>query len=308
LGNSPGIGSQPRSNRRTRVLPNRRNENLKDLSLIHQVQLEIDRLNHDNARAKTHAIWFAAHGLVRLAQLVAQYFPETVEEFSPKVETETVASLRINVLGTVSLEQHGKPINYRGRKRLEFLGYLLETRISGRIEAPTLEIIDALYPDMLEPEAKSALKQLVYLLRSKLGADVIQSTSQGYALGAIGSDAEEFLETGNPSLWQGVYLQGLSDGWLPGVREALVQAIRQKIEGLAKTDLKQAARLGQILLEMEPYDRDTLELTLRAIGTDDKISASLYRQAKIRFEQIGESLPNSSDAFLKLRDESFLVD
>jgi hypothetical protein len=137
---------------------------------------------------------------------------------------------------------------------------------------------------------------------------VIQSTQQGYALGAIGSDAEEFLATGDPSLWHGVYLEGLSEGWLPGVRDALVQAIRQKIESLAKTDAKQATRLGQILLEMEPYDRDTLELTLRAIGTDETLSGSLYRSAKLRFEQIGESLPNSSDAFLKMRDESFLVD
>lgn len=281
---------------------------LNDLSLIHQVELEIDRLNQDSSRARTHEAWFAAHGLLRLVQLVERYFPKTVEMTEPKPSTMIQGSLRINVLGNVSLEQHGKTINYRGRKRLEFLGYLLETRISGRLEAPTLEIIDALYPDLLEPEAKSALKQLVYLLRSKLGADVIQSTQQGYALGAIGSDAEEFLETGNPGLWQGVYLQGLSDGWLPGVRDALVQAIRQKIEGLAKTDVKQAARLGQILLEMEPYDHDTLELTLRAIGTDDAFSTSLYRSAKIRFEQIGESLPNSSDAFLRLRDESFLVD
>jgi DNA-binding SARP family transcriptional activator len=161
---------------------------------------------------------------------------------------------------------------------------------------------------LLEPEAKSALKQLVYLLRTKLGSDVIQSTPQGYALGAIASDAEEFLATGNPSLWHGVYLEGLSEGWLPGVRDALVQAIRQKIESLAKTDAKQAARLGQILLEMEPYDRDTLELTLRAIGTQDTLSGNLYRQAQARFEQIGESLPNSSDAFLRMRNESFLVD
>jgi DNA-binding SARP family transcriptional activator len=88
----------------------------------------------------------------------------------------------------------------------------------------------------------------------------------------------------------------------------LVQAIRQKIESLAKTDAKQAARLGQILLEMEPYDRDTLELTLRAIGTNEALSDNLYRSARVRFEQIGESLPSSSDAFLKMRNESFLVD
>ncbi len=283
-------------------------ESLKDQSLIHQIQLEIDRLNHDATRAKTHEVWFAAHGLERLAQLVRRYFPESLEISLLTTKPTIDDSLRINVLGTVSLEQQGKTINYRGRKRFEFLGYLLETRISGRHEAPTLEVIDALYPDLLEPEAKSALKQLVYLLRNKLGADVIQSTSQGYALGAIASDAEEFLATGNPSLWHGVYLEGLSEGWLPGVRDALVQAIRQKIESLAKTDAKQAARLGQILLEMEPYDHDTLELTLRAIGTNQALSGNLYHQAKIRFEQIGESLPNSQDTFLRLREESFLVD
>jgi tetratricopeptide (TPR) repeat protein len=283
-------------------------ENLDDQSLLHQVQLEQDRCNQDVARAMEHKNWFMAHGLERLAQLVMRYFPETDKALEPLLNSIPGDSLQLRVLGAVSLEQHGKAINYRGRKRLEFLSYLLETRISGRNEAPTLEIIDALYPDLLEPEAKSALKQLVYLLRSKLGSDVIQSTPQGYALGAITSDAEQFLETGDPSLWHGVYLEGLSEGWLPGVRDALVQSIRQRIEGLAKTDTKQAARLGQILLEMDPYDRDTLELTLRAIGTTDPLSASLYRQAQVRFEQIGETLPNSSQAFLRNRDESISVD
>jgi tetratricopeptide (TPR) repeat protein len=283
-------------------------ENLKDQSLVHQVQLEIDRLNHDVVRAKEHLSWFTAHGLVRLAHLVTRYFPEFDQTLEPQVAITPEGSLQLKVLGTVSLEQHGQPISYRGRKRLEFLSYLLETRISGRLEAPTLEVIDALYPTLLEPEAKSALKQLVYLLRNKLGADVIRSTPQGYALGAIGSDAEQFLETGDPSVWRGAYLEGLSEGWLPGVRDALVQATRQKIESLAKTDAKQAAKLGQILLEMEPYDHDTLELTLRAIGTNDALSATLYRQARVRFEQIGETLPNSQEAFLRIRDESFSVD
>jgi hypothetical protein len=38
------------------------------------------------------------------------------------------------------------------------------------------------------------------------------------------------------------------------------------------------------------------------------LSDNLYRSARVRFEQIGESLPSSSDAFLKMRNESFLVD
>ena len=282
-------------------------ENLEDQSLTHQVQLEADRLTGDKTRAMTHLAWFQNHGLERLAHLVLRSFPESATS-EPRAINKPEHDLHIKVLGTVMLEQHGKPINYRGRKRLEFLAYLLETRISGRTEAPTLEIIDALYPELLEPEAKSALKQLVYLLRAKLGSDLIQSTPQGYALGALTSDAEQFLETGDASLWRGVYLESLADGWLPGVRDALVQALQQKIERLAKTDAKQTARIGQILLEMEPYDRDTLELILRAIGEADPLTGSVYRQARARFEQIGESLPSSSEIFLRSRDISISAD
>jgi tetratricopeptide (TPR) repeat protein len=284
-------------------------EQLEDQSLVHQVQLEIDRLNNDKTRALRHLEWFQNHGLERLVQQVLRAFPAAEPEAVQPTEAGSAkGQLRLRVLGTVSLERDGTTINYRGRKRLEFLAYLLETRISGRNESSTLELVDAIYPELLEPEAKSALKQLVYLLRSKLGPEVIESTPQGYALGAIGSDAEEFLNTAEPALWHGVYLEGLSDGWLPGVRDALVQALQQKIESLAKTDAKQTARLGQILLEMEPYDRDTLELILRSLGGADPLTSSLYQGARMRFAQIGENLPNSSQAYLASREVSMPAD
>ena len=281
---------------------------LNDQSLTRQAQLEVDHLNDDKAGAMKHLNWFKSQGLERLAQLVQRYFPDSDAIIVPKAILKSTDSVHLKVLGTVSLEQHGKTINYRGRKRLEFLAYLLETRISGRAEAPTLEIIDNLYPELLEPEAKSALKQLVYLLRSKLGSEVIQSTPQGYALGTITSDAEQFLETGDASLWRGVYLESLADGWVLGVRDALIQALQQKIESLAKTDAKQTARIGQILLEMEPYDRDTLELILRAMGEADPLRGNVYRQAQRCFEQIGETLPASSEAFLQAREISISND
>jgi tetratricopeptide (TPR) repeat protein len=283
-------------------------DSLNDQSLTRQAQLEVDRLNGDKAGAMAHLAWFKSQGLERLAQLVQGYFPDSDAIIPPKTIVISADSLHLKVLGTVSLVQHGQTINYRGRKRLEFLAYLLETRISGRAEAPTLEIIDNLYPELLEPEAKSALKQLVYLLRNKLGSEVIQSTHQGYALGTITSDAEQFLETGDASLWRGVYLESLADGWVPGVRDALIQALQQKIESLAKTDAKQTARIGQILLEMEPYDRDTLELILRALGEADPLRGNIYRQAQRRFEQIGETLPASSEAFLRAREISISAD
>lgn len=96
--------------------------------------------------------------------------------------------------------------------------------------------MDVFYPEFPEERARQTLRQMVYLIRGDLGPQSVQSTPSGYALGAAGSDLEEFLESGEAGLWRGPYLQGLSDGWNANVRDGLELALRSRAESLLNPD------------------------------------------------------------------------
>jgi hypothetical protein len=217
---------------------------LQDQSLIRQSQLEVDRLTHHLEGAREHLAWFRDHGLERLAQVVERALPELAAppEITPAIR------VYLRVLGTVQLERDGQVIRSRARKRLEVLALLLEARISGK-EVTSLDLLDALAPNQPELEAKATLKQHVYLLRLSLGADVIVSTANGYALGAVSSDAEEFLHSGETRLWRGPYLEGLGSGWLPNVRDALTFGLRDSLKAVSDPD--EVGRLESILRALE---------------------------------------------------------
>ncbi|WP_420836710.1 AfsR/SARP family transcriptional regulator, partial [Calidithermus terrae] len=201
--------------------------------------------------------------------------------------------LTIRVLGGVGLEREGEPLPLRARKRLEILCYLLEARVAGRAEVSGLELAEAFYPAAEEARAKATLKQQVHLIRMTLGPDAVRSTPGGYALGAVHSDAEEFLRGGDTRLWRGPYLERLAEGWHGGVREALTQALRSRAEALLESAPQEASRLAQILLGMEPYDTGFLQLGLRAArqSGSPKAAARLYKEAQERFLEVGEALP-----------------
>lgn len=262
--------------------------------------LEIDRLDNDIEAARLKLAWFHQHGDSHHAARALAYFPQL--EAAPPV-TAAPPAARLNVLGPVTLTRDGQPIPTRARKRLEILSYLLETRIAGRAQASTLELVDALYEDMPETEAKRALKQLVYLNRSSLGADCIVSTPTGYALHAVSSDAEDFLRTKASDLWRGAYLGDLTEGWHPGVRDAMTLALQTKIETLLASDPSEAARLGSILLQMEPFDAKVLRLVVDGFerAGDPRNAHHVYRDGCARLLEVGEVLPEGMDRFLRLQ-------
>jgi hypothetical protein len=144
----------------------------------------------------------------------------------------------------------------------------------------------------------------VYLLRNQLGSHSIQSTPNGYALGAVKSDIEAFLNTPQAQLWRGTYLQGFGEGWIQSVRDAAVHALQQKVEQLAETEPKQAVRLGKILLEMEPYDLDVLELTLQALIGSHENPNRFYLERRQQLLEVNQILPETASAFLKERQQS----
>lgn len=174
----------------------------------------------------------------------------------------------------------------------------MEARIGGRSEASTLQLLETLYPNTPEPQAEALLRQLVFQTRGSLGQEVIVTTSGGYALGLVGTDAEEFLRSGNPLLWRGAYRADLDGEPDEAVFEALYRALANQVRELIRTHPLEAARLGKILLEANPYHLEYLTLTLRASNHHKSLSR-LYAQAKERMLEVGETLPATWQEFLE---------
>jgi two-component SAPR family response regulator len=189
----------------------------------------------------------------------------------------------------------------RGGKRKELLALLLEARIMGRSEVSRLDLCDALYPDSDESQANAALSNLVYQLRELFGPEVVFSSDAGYALGGITSDAETFLETADTRLWRGEYLESSDLGVGETVRETLYLALCHRAEILLETDPTEVARVGRLLCAADPYDLESLRLTLRALraGSNHKSLKSTYARARMVLLEIGEVLPQEWADFLE---------
>jgi DNA-binding SARP family transcriptional activator/tetratricopeptide (TPR) repeat protein len=264
--------------------------------------LEADRIAGDLASARERHAFFVRQGLHGDASVALRYFPQIITpKASHTASSDVEVNLCLEVLGVPRLTRDGEPIVYRSRKRLELLCYLLEARIAGKSEVSALELAEVFYPDVSDREAKHTLRQQVYLIRADLGAHCVHSTTNGYALAEVSSDAERFLETLDTRLWHGAYLDRASEGWDGNVRECLVGALRGRFEHLARHEPGEAARVSRILLEMEPYDSDLLTVTLQVLerNGDGKGAARVYKEAQERFWEVSETLPSSLEEFLR---------
>lgn len=259
--------------------------------------LEVDRLRRDPETARERLNFFKAHGLQNGVNIAQRYFANSAPPVSPE-KRETF--LHIAVLGPMQLSRNGESVKYRTTKGRELLAYLLEARLDSREDVPQLELQDVLYPDMNDANAAGALQQLVYRLRGALGSGVILRTAQGYSLGAVASDAEAFVKTGEAKLWRGPYLEEFGFGWNVAVQDSLTSKLRLKVSQLLETNPVEAARLGRILLKHEPYSRPALNLTLRALrlSGNRKSLLKLYGECCTRFAEVGDELPPSWQDFL----------
>jgi tetratricopeptide (TPR) repeat protein len=258
--------------------------------------LELDRLNNDIDSARERLKWFEERGLMNGANIARRYFPELAET---KPSPETVATnLRLEVLGSMRFLVNGKLESVRGRKRKELFACLLEARMAGRSQLSQLDLADQLHPENPD-ENLETIKQLVYQMRVAFGQTVIITSGNGYMLGAISSDAETFLENGDTSLWRGEYLEGLasSDDTVGG---ALHHALSECIKDLLETDPSEAARVGRMLVNAEPYELESWRLILKAVRQSSSPQGveKLYRECCKRMAEVGEVLPASWEVFL----------
>ncbi|EYB67241.1 hypothetical protein DEIPH_ctg046orf0043 [Deinococcus phoenicis] len=272
-----------------------------------EVGLEADRLSGRRQRAAERLAWFEQAGMKNLAQVTRRYFPglgEAAGQGTPPGSARPQASpahLRLEVLGEMRCGPPGACAAVRGRKRRELLAGLLGGRLRGRPDVSRPALMDALYPHAGEDQAAAALKELVHQTRAALGAGVIRTTGDGYALGDLESDAETFLKTGDTALWRGPYLAGeepASDGL---ITDTLYGALGTRAQALSADQPAEAARLGRLLCEANPYDLAALALTLNALRAagNHRSLGRFYHAARQRLLEVGERLPEEWTTFLQ---------
>jgi len=191
----------------------------------HRLALEIDRIQGDASAAADRLQHFKRIHGINWVHIAHRYFPQLA---SVQRGPEATPALRLEVLGQLRIVKKGVPHPYAARQGRLLLALLLDARLAGRSSVSQLDLLDALYPDLDENRSSSALKQLVYRLRSAFGSAVVTRTNDGYALGAVSSDAEDFLQSGDTRLWRGPYLEDLDEGWASTAREAIHHAACQR--------------------------------------------------------------------------------
>lgn len=265
------------------------------------IGLELARLTEDTTLAREHLSWFEVHGLMNGVHLAHRAFPQLGQDTSGGFQS--APPLRLEVLGPMRLTTGGATLPVRGRKRQELLAILLEARVAGRAEVSRLRLTESLYPEQAEIRSGTLLADLVYQVRETLGAEVITTTTDGYALGtSVSSDAETFLVHGDTQLWRGPVFAGLNlAGRSETVREALCQALRIRIETSLTSGPVEAVRAAQCLLDTDPYDSEALRLILLAWNTvgNSRGLTRVYDLAKERFSAVGEALPTRWQDFLE---------
>jgi tetratricopeptide (TPR) repeat protein len=272
-----------------------------DLSTAQTVMLEVDRMTGDLESARERQAWFAEREMISMVNTVRRYFPEGSTNLNAPGAVNTAPVFKLEILGPMRFGIDGRMETLRGRKRQELLAMLVEAQIAGQADVSRLDLIELLYPDASEDQATSALKSMVGVIRANLGADVIRTTTNGYALGTVVCDAKVFLETGETHLWRGAYLDGVVlDARDAIVRESLHLALYSKAQSLLQADPKEAARVGRILLEFDGYNLEYLSLNLQALRANDnhRTISRVYAEARDRLLEVGEVIPERWQDYL----------
>jgi DNA-binding SARP family transcriptional activator len=266
------------------------------------MQLELHRVNNDIVAARVVLETCRRTGFMAGVTLALRYFPQLADV--PSMPAPVMPMFRVNVLGSLQIVINGVTKSLRGAKRKRLVALLLEAQLGGRNECKYNELIEVLYPNSTDGDARDSIKQLVFQWRNQYGADSIVTTDHGYAFGAVSSDAAQFFETGETTLWRGAYLEDIEESSalaFETVREALYDALKMRIAALvAEKSPAEAARIARIVLEAEPFDSDVLALALRALHAQGSYSSlsRIYKRSRETWLEVGERLPERWSEFL----------
>ncbi|GAA4020878.1 hypothetical protein GCM10022631_38450 [Deinococcus rubellus] len=254
------------------------------------IRLELARLSGDVAALRAHLVWFEEHGN-GFGALKARRFLTPLE--APEVQRPSLTLTVLSGAPTVADR------TVRGERRQALLLALLEARLLGQAEASSLSLLDLLYAGQPEQAAQTALKQVVSQLRRQHGAELIWTTAHGYALGAVQTDAEQFLAKGDSRLWRSALPAFEAEAVGVALRQRLRQALGQTLIS-PSADLLEAGRAAGLLLESDPYDQPTLKLALLVLQqvSDHRRMGRTYAGASARLSEVGEHLPERWQDFL----------
>jgi tetratricopeptide (TPR) repeat protein len=258
------------------------------------LQIKLAHLKNDLSSARDLLSSFKEDGFGLGITFALQLFPQLNDLSKP---LETTSTLRINALGTLQIFNNNQLVTLRGERRKQFVALLLEAQIIGHPEVKTLELMDTLYSDLNDEEARKAIQQLVFRVRAQLGADCLQTTTDGYSLCAVQSDVQDFLETGNTQLWRGAYFEDaqlLNPSAYQSLGEAIYNQLEHQVHSLLENDSIEASRVCKILLEAVPYNLEILKLALKALQLQKNYTAitRLYSRARASWLEVGEQLPD----------------
>lgn len=276
------------------------------------VALDLALVRRDDALVRREHAWLVKHGLTGLASRGSRYLERAaapaarakpIGSRGDSQTTDGAASSAsgpgpwLDVLGIMRVRQGDTVEPVIGDRRRVVLALLLEARLLEREGVDRLELVDRLYPHLAEDRAHDALKQLVYQLRRRLGTSAIVLRGKAYALGAVATDAEAFLNTGDTRLWRG---PALLDEGADQARALLVRRLSAAVATRLDDDPAEAARLAHILVEAEPYDADALTLVIRAqqAAGETRGLDAWYRDRRARFAEVGERLPERWSSLL----------
>jgi AAA domain len=258
---------------------------------FYRVQLEMEEQRPNQAKLYLGRLQQA--GTVVFAQAALRLYPELADLPSNSDRRKSC----LQVLGGMAID--GKPIG--GRKRQELLFLLAEARLAGRSEVSKLDLLDALYAGEDDSLSAGALRKTIHQVRHLLGQDYIITTTNGYALGALETDAEQFLDCKDTALWRGVYGAGLGIKFDENVRDRLHEALFLQTQMRHENNPSQAIRLLKIILESDPYHLESLRLWMQVLvkNKNYKTLNRLYSDTKKRLLEIGESSPDHWSEFLE---------
>lgn len=214
---------------------------------------------------------------------------------------QPVAALpHLHVLGDIRMYQpDGAP--FKSRSGAHLLVLLLCARLTGEDGLSQTELAEELFPERDEPNALRALRRLLTRLREVLGPGVVRQSGERLLLGDIQSDAELFLQTQEPELWRGLFLNDdLGGEFTDAARTLLLTRLEGLVGAFLDTDPEAAERLAALLCRHEPYEKRLLALQLRAhdAANHPRQAGAAYRRAREHYAEVGETLPDNWQTFL----------
>ncbi|MDO4245983.1 MAG: hypothetical protein Q4C89_08175 [Deinococcus sp.] len=209
-----------------------------------------------------------------------------------------VSRAHLQILGVPRLlDAGGQPL--RSPAGLRLLTALLHARLLGETDVSANDLAGQLYPEVATEQARRNVLRLIRQLWATLGPEVVLQSGDGYALGAVSSDAELFLNEGASDLWRGpLPLSAEPRG--EAVAARLLARLRDCVLALLTENPAQAARLAGYLSESEPYDLAALRLLLHAhdLAGQSAQARAAYARARDTFAEVDEPLPADWREFL----------